>query len=216
MDEHRHWVISDPVFGHIRADTMRGQGLLHYRTEQILMADNELWRSSLRDCLRHMTTLPQRTLFAYLVLWHQATAAEIFDEHQVEVTEPMLAALDQREPTVAQLSGLSMIVEGIRKPAFGMKILEILEGKSISQSQVDSIRALREDDENKFSRVKNGVSSDRNQDHQITDSITRSDFDDTMAKLRQFALSDDDDDDDDDGLSQFRSNPDDEIVSLTD
>lgn len=157
------------------------------------MADNELWRKSLRDCLRHMTSLPQQTLLAYLVLWKLATAAQVYDEHRVEITEEMVAGLDQRKPTIAQLTALNMVVEGVRKPAFGMKILEILEGKSISQAQVDSIRALHAEKGNILKRVHNGVESDKNADADVTDSIHNDDFAATMDKLKSFVLSDDDD-----------------------
>lgn len=187
------WQVHDPAFGTCLADSAIGQGVLHYRMEQILMADNELWRKSLRDCLRHMTSLPQQTLLAYLVLWKLATAAQVYDEHRVEITEEMVAGLDQRKPTIAQLTALNMVVEGVRKPAFGMKILEILEGKSISQAQVDSIRALHAEKGNILKRVHNGVESDKNADADVTDSIHNDDFAATMDKLKSFVLSDDDD-----------------------
>lgn len=94
---------------------------------------NILWKENQNECLRVMLKMKRGTLLAYMLEWNMEGYDSILSRYDYAVTDEDRKGLDKSEPTMIQITSLSMVMHAKENPKFALNLLELLEGKAVSQ-----------------------------------------------------------------------------------
>lgn len=97
--------------------------------------DGTLWRESQRECLRYLMQQPRGIVYAYMYQWGLEDIPTIAAMYKYNVTmDDIKQVKDEPEPTMTQTVSIRMVAEAQNDHRIGTKLLEILEGRAVSQT----------------------------------------------------------------------------------
>lgn len=117
--------------------------------------DGTLWRVNQRECLRRMLVMTTSEIYAHMIAWGQITQKQVLDSYGLTIGQAQIDAVGTEEPTMIQLSCITMIQHAQENPKFGLTILELLEGKAVSLSSIEEKEQKRIESAKQTSETEN-------------------------------------------------------------